>query len=172
MNINTDNEKLNNDNNGASPMFPQPQVARQERRKLDFSNLENSSPVTSGVSPKKTGSTSSASENFQQRKFFRRCVSLVERGQKLQLTTSSPEINKQNARLQDMTSPLSRPFASFKRPNVPLQPLSQNNLNEQPCKKVRRGFSLKVINFDIFSLHFGRFLDFEQSTQGKKSMFS
>jgi hypothetical protein len=57
-----------------------------------------------------------------------------------------------------MTSPLSRPFASFKRPNAPLQPLSQNNLQEgsnplshdgivsQPCKKIRRGLSMKEVS--------------------------
>ena len=55
----------NNEDNGASPSFPEPQNnIRQERRKLDFNNLENStSPVTTS-NPRK----------------FRRCISMFESG--------------------------------------------------------------------------------------------
>lgn len=64
----------------------------------------------------------------------------MERGQKLQLNTSagSPDFSASTSRINnDMTSPLSRPFASFKRPNAPLQPLSTNV--ENPSKKIKRG---------------------------------
>lgn len=134
--INT-SEAENEEDIGASPMFPQQPPMRQERRKLDFSKLDSTSPTTSA-------------DNRQQRKLFRRCISMVESsGQKLQLMTSSPEMAASTSRInenQDMTSPLSRPFASFKRPNAPLQPLSQNVdplPQNPPSKKIRRGFSLK-----------------------------
>ena len=124
------------EDNGASPMFAQPgEPTRQERRKLDFNNLDTTSPISS---------SQSSSNQQQTRKLFRRSISMVERGQKLQLTTvtSSPDICSPNT----MTSPLSRPFASFKRPNAPLQPLSQNLPVEaqQPSKKLKRGLSLKM----------------------------
>jgi len=131
------------ENNGASPMFPIAPNPRQERRKLDFSNLDTTSPV------------STSSENQQRKRSFGRSVSMVERGQRLLLNKTSPELSRQVGSDLDMTSPTSRPFVSFKRPNVPLQPLSQNNLQEgsnpapydgivpQPCKKIRRGLSMK-----------------------------
>lgn len=134
--INTTEPDNENEDIGASPMFPQEPPVRQERRKLDFSKLDMTSPTTSV-------------DNRQQRKLFRRCISMVESGQKLQLMTSSPEMAASTSRInenQDMTSPLSRPFASFKRPNAPLQPLSQNVdplPQNPPSKKIRRGFSLK-----------------------------
>jgi len=132
--------------NGASPMFPIAPMPKQERRKLDFSNMDTTSPV------------STSSENQQRKMLFRRSVSMVERGQRLQLNTTSPELSRHVGSAQDMTSPLSRPFASFKRPNVPLQPLSQNSLQggsnqsphdgtiSQPCKKIRRGLSMKEVS--------------------------
>ena len=71
---------------------------------------------------------------------LRRCFSMVET-QNLQLKTvnTSPEMTKF---AKDMTSPLGRPFASFKRPNDPLKPL--NNIDN--CKKLCRGLSLKERN--------------------------
>lgn len=115
------------EDNGASPMFPQPSVVRQERRKLDFSNLDNS-PVTSNEHRK-----------------FRRCLSMVETGQKIKLNTSnsSPEMMKIGSRLNDDTaSPLSRPFTSFKRPTT--LPLGNSQIGNQlqPPKRLKRSESL------------------------------
>jgi len=127
------------EDNGASPMFSEPQ--RPQIRKLDFSNIDTTSPVT-------TASTSD--QQKEARNLFRRSFSMVEKGQRsfqsLQLKTTSPEhMVSAQAAAADMTSPLSRPFASFKRPSVPLQPLSQNNQTSitEPCKKIRRGMSMK-----------------------------
>ena len=63
------------DDNGASPSFPEPQNIRQERRKLDFNNLENTSPVTTTNNSRK----------------FRRCISMFESGPSpsLQLNNTS-----------------------------------------------------------------------------------
>ena len=63
-----------NEDNGASPSFPEPQSIRQERRKLDFNNLENTSPTTTN-NPRK----------------FRRCISMFESGPSpsLQLNNTS-----------------------------------------------------------------------------------
>ena len=66
------------DDNGASPMFSQPSIMRQERRKLDFSNVEN---ITSPVTSNKPGR-------------FRRCLSMVENRQAIKLNTSSTSPGK------------------------------------------------------------------------------
>jgi hypothetical protein len=127
------------EDNGASPMFPEPNT-RPQIRKLDFSNMDTTSPVTASTSD----------QQKEARNLFRRSFSMVEKGQRsfqsLQLKTTSPEhMVSAQAAAADMTSPLSRPFASFKRPSVPLQPLSQNNQTSitEPCKKIRRGMSMK-----------------------------
>ena len=100
---------------------------RQERKKLDFDNMDLL------VSP---------SLNIQRPTPLRRCFSMVEtKNLQLKTVNSSPEMTKFCD--EDMTSPLSRPFASFKRPNAPLQPLNNLDIVQQPCKKIRRGFSLK-----------------------------
>ena len=93
----------------------------------------------------------SPSFNSQRPTPLRRCFSMVET-QNLQLKTvnSSPEMTAAKF-CEDMTSPLSRPFASFKRPNAPLQPLNTLDLQQQPCKKIRRGFSLKEKRNEIQS---------------------
>lgn len=126
------------EDNGASPMFSEPQ--RPQIRKLDFTNMDTTSPVTASTSD----------QQKEARNLFRRSFSMVEKGQRsfqsLQLKTTSPEhMVSAQAAAADMTSPLSRPFASFKRPSVPLQPLSQNNQTSitEPCKKIRRGMSMK-----------------------------
>jgi len=126
------------EDNGASPMFSEPQ--RPQIRKLDFNNMDTTSPVTASTSD----------QQKEARNLFRRSFSMVEKGQRsfqsLQLKTTSPEhMVSAQAAAADMTSPLSRPFASFKRPSVPLQPLSQNNQTSitEPCKKIRRGMSMK-----------------------------
>jgi hypothetical protein len=139
----------NNEDNGASPSFPEPQNnIRQERRKLDFNNLENStSPVTTS-NPRK----------------FRRCISMFESGPspslQLNKNKSSPEIAKmgQNNRNNiDITSPLSRPFckmtkkcSSFKRPlTLPLgnSQVQNQQQNQQPqSKKLRRCESMNQNN--------------------------
>lgn len=56
------------EDNGASPMFAQ-QPPRQERRKLDFSNLDMTSPVTS--------IPASENNSSSQRRLYRRCLSMV-----------------------------------------------------------------------------------------------
>ena len=61
------------DDNGASPSFPEPQNIRQERRKLDFNNLENTSPVTTTNNSRK----------------FRRCISMFEPSLQLNNTSRS-----------------------------------------------------------------------------------
>lgn len=118
---------VENDDNGASPLFSQQTMVRQERKKLDFDNMDLL------VSP---------SLNSQRPTPLRRCFSMVEtKNLQLKTVNSSPEMTKFCD--EDMTSPLSRPFASFKRPNAPLQPLNNLDIVQQPCKKIRRGFSLK-----------------------------
>jgi hypothetical protein len=127
--------KLDDDDNGASPMFSQPQELRQERRKLDFSNMETNS------------TTASQSVNAGQKFLVRRCISMVERGQILQLNRSSPEGSENGGRrstssINDLTSPVARPYVSFKRPKEPLQPLNTNIESWPPSKKLRRGLSV------------------------------
>ena len=139
---------VENDDNGASPLFSQQTMVstvillflkkfkkvhssmfqvRQERKKLDFDNMDLL------VSP--------SLNTIQRPTPLRRCFSMVEtKNLQLKTVNSSPEMTKF---CEDMTSPLSRPFASFKRPNAPLQPLNNLDIVQQPCKKIRRGFSLK-----------------------------
>ena len=67
-----------NEDNGASPSFPEPQSIRQERRKLDFNNLENTSPTTTN-NPRK----------------FRRCISMFESA-----PSPSLQLNKNKSTLE------------------------------------------------------------------------
>lgn len=137
-----------NEDNGASPSFPEPQSIRQERRKLDFNNLENTSPTTTN-NPRK----------------FRRCISMFESGPspslQLNKNKSSPEIAKMGQNNVDMTSPLSRPFStltkkfsSFKRPlTLPLGNSQVLNQQQQPqSKKLRRCESMNQTTHDSIPL--------------------
>ena len=100
---------------------------------------------------------------------LRRCFSMVEtKNLQLKTVNSSPEMTKF---CEDMTSPLSRPFASFKRPNAPLQPL--NNLDiaaQQPCKKIRRGFSLKENRNEMMRSESRNFIDDHLNKSASTSM--
>merc|ERR550532_756072 len=69
-----------------------------------------------------------------------------------------------------MTSPLSRPFASFKRPNAPLQPLNNLDIAQQPCKKIRRGFSLKENRNEIMRSESRNFIDDHLNKSASTSM--